>query len=341
MENKEIATVPDSGKAVGIPDPAGVLAVAVNAAKVLTQVVCQKKHPVMMAGEQYLEYEDWQTLGQFYGVTAITGEAVAVDIGGVKGAKATAKLVDFRTGEVVGGAEAYCMRDEPKWNTRTVYEWQGEGDDRKKVRVGEEPVPWFQLASMAQTRAGAKALRNRLAWIAVLAGYRPTPAEELTGTEQPSKRERTTEHWCEAHKTNWFKSGKMKTFAHPYKDDQGEQQWCNEPVSPYQKPTDETKEAAKTEVKAPAPTQQAGQAPKVATEATPAQDKAIESVWPKGIDGTKIKDGTDLAIFAGKHGVPIDKFRTVLGVTKPQDVTNVREAAHKLFPDGIAELRKP
>jgi len=32
---------------------------------------------------------------------------------------------------------------------------------------------------MAQTRAGAKALRNVLAWVAVLAGYKPTPAEEI------------------------------------------------------------------------------------------------------------------------------------------------------------------
>jgi hypothetical protein len=32
---------------------------------------------------------------------------------------------------------------------------------------------------MAQTRAGAKAMRNALAWVVVLAGYRPTPAEEL------------------------------------------------------------------------------------------------------------------------------------------------------------------
>jgi len=35
------------------------------------------------------------------------------------------------------------------------------------------------LSSMAQTRAGAKALRNRFAWVVVLAGYRPTPAEEM------------------------------------------------------------------------------------------------------------------------------------------------------------------
>src|SRR3990167_3037439 len=37
---------------------------------------------------------------------------------------------------------------------------------------------------MAQTRACAKTLRNILGWVVVLAGYRPTPAEEMTGNEQ-------------------------------------------------------------------------------------------------------------------------------------------------------------
>ena len=66
---------------------------------------------------------------------------------------------------IVGGAEAYCMRDEENWKEK----------------------PWFQLASMAQTRAGAKALRNVLAWVVVLAGYRPTPAEELTSSPSQVK----------------------------------------------------------------------------------------------------------------------------------------------------------
>jgi hypothetical protein len=37
---------------------------------------------------------------------------------------------------------------------------------------------------MAQTRACAKALRNVLAWVVVLAGYAPTPAEEMESGEQ-------------------------------------------------------------------------------------------------------------------------------------------------------------
>ena len=50
---------------------------------------------------------------------------------------------------------------------------------KEKMCVGEESVPLFQLRSMSQTRACAKALRNALAWVVVLAGFQPTPAEEL------------------------------------------------------------------------------------------------------------------------------------------------------------------
>ncbi|MDI6868545.1 MAG: hypothetical protein QMD88_03110 [Coprothermobacterota bacterium] len=137
--------------------PEVVLQEAQKAASALQRVVAGKKRPVIFRGEQYLEFEDWQTVAKFYGFCARTLEAEPVEIFGVKGAKARAEVVDLRTGLVVGGAEAYCMRDEENW--------QGK--------------PWFQLASMAQTRAGAKALRNVLAWVVVLAGYRPTPAEEI------------------------------------------------------------------------------------------------------------------------------------------------------------------
>jgi len=151
LEVKEEATPP-------LPRaPEVVLQEAQRAALALQRVVAGKRKPVIFKGEQYLEFEDWQTVGKFYGLCARTFEATPVEIFGVKGAKARAEVIDLRTGQVVGGAEAYCMRDEENWAVK----------------------PWFQLASMAQTRAGAKALRNVLAWVVVLAGYRPTPAEEL------------------------------------------------------------------------------------------------------------------------------------------------------------------
>jgi len=59
-----------------------------------------------------------------------------------------------------------CLNDEPTWARK----------------------PLFQLRSMSQTRASAKALRNCLAWVAVLAGYEPSVAEEMTGDEQPAPR---------------------------------------------------------------------------------------------------------------------------------------------------------
>lgn len=214
--------------------PAIVLENAKTAARALVDVISNKPRPVILNGETYLEFEDWQTCGQFYGYTVKTGDAEMVEIDGVKGAKAHADLIDIKTGLYVGGAEAYCMRDEEHWHTRPKYEWQGQGPDRQRVKIGDEVVPWFQLASMAQTRAGAKAFRNRLAWVVVLAGYRPTPAEEMSeSTVSVKVEERRTvdksEHYCTDHNTNFFKKGKMRSYAHPV---DGQTEWCYEHTSP-------------------------------------------------------------------------------------------------------------
>ena len=57
------------------------------------------------------------------------------------------------------------------------------------VCSGDEPnwrgKPEFQLASMAQTRAAGKVLRLLLGWIVTLAGYEPTPAEEMVHEPTP------------------------------------------------------------------------------------------------------------------------------------------------------------
>ena len=139
-----------------VRDTAVVLTEAKKAATDLQNVIAQKKRPVKFNGEQYLELEDWALAGQFYGYTVKTGDAQQVEIDSVKGAKALAWLLD-KEGNTVGGAEAYCMRDEANWKAK----------------------PWFQLASMAQTRAASKAFKNRLSWFVVMAGFKPTPAEEM------------------------------------------------------------------------------------------------------------------------------------------------------------------
>jgi hypothetical protein len=187
----------------------------------LKEVIAGKANPVIMNGEQYLEFEDWQTLGRFFGITCREdGDPEYVIFpDGAAGFKASAVALQRGQTLEITRATAYCLNDEEKWRSRAVYKWlyvtqSGEvseedpgadqivwepnpnkpGKNRpRKVReqVGEEKVPLFQLASMAQTRANAKALRNVLAWVAVLAGYKPTPAEELTDAgprNEPSPR---------------------------------------------------------------------------------------------------------------------------------------------------------
>jgi hypothetical protein len=71
-----------------------------------------------------------------------------------------------RAGEIVGAAEAECLRSENTWANR---------DD-------------YALRSMAQTRATSKALRQPLGFVMQLAGFNPTPAEEMPRPERPARK---------------------------------------------------------------------------------------------------------------------------------------------------------
>lgn len=180
MENQDVQILSEVKYDLAVSrDPKQVLAEAMTAAKALKEVISLKSKPVMFNGEQYLEFEDWQTVGKFYGVTAKIVSTEFVDFGGAKGFSARAEAILITNGMAISGAEAMCLNDEDKWTSRTKYEWK----NGVKTKVGEVPVPLFQLRSMAQTRACAKCLRNVLAWVVVLAGYKATPAEEMTGTE--------------------------------------------------------------------------------------------------------------------------------------------------------------
>ena len=146
-----------------------VLEEATRAAKALANVIEGKPKKVQFNGKTYLQFEDWQTLGRFYGVTAVCRATKYTEFGEgeypIRGFEATADALLVATGQVISSAEALCLDDEQNWNRK----------------------PLFQLKSMAQTRACAKALRNVLAWVVVLAGYAPTPAEEMESeTAQPT-----------------------------------------------------------------------------------------------------------------------------------------------------------
>ena len=167
--------------------PEQVMAEAKHVADVLKAYVSKKQDPIIMGGKQYLDFNDWCMVARFFQVTAKVKSTQFIQYGDVVGFEATAEAIDLRDGRVISSADAMCLNDEDKWSTRTKYDWQ-EGPDgkKKKVKVGDVAVPLFQLRSMAQTRACAKALRIPFSWVVQLAGYAPTPAEEMTnGTKEP------------------------------------------------------------------------------------------------------------------------------------------------------------
>ena len=149
-ENGEIAVVENhSVNLVGNPQDR--LNQANEAAKALMTVA----QPVMIQGKPYLTIKDWQTIGSFYGLFAGGDEAEPVNDNGVAGFRAKA-VIRTSDGTVLSSAIAYCF-DEGIWKGREK----------------------FAQASMAQTRAASKALRNCVGWVAHLAGYEDTPAEEM------------------------------------------------------------------------------------------------------------------------------------------------------------------
>lgn len=158
LDEKGLTIVEGDGIAVVIP-PAAVLREAQERAAAFKDVVKQAGLAKRIGGKEYVMVEGWQTLAKFYGYVATPRDVEAVDINGIKGVKAKAVVIQISSGVEVGGAEAYVMDDEPTWKSR----------------------PFYAKASMAQTRACGKALRSILAWVAVLAGYEATPAEEMDG----------------------------------------------------------------------------------------------------------------------------------------------------------------
>ena len=140
-----------------VKSPDEVIEKASRAATALKKMIDDRKLSIRIGNKEHIYFEAWQTAGILYGITVKTFDAQAVEVNGVKGVRARASV--YHKGIEIGGAEAFCLCDEANWKDK----------------------PLFQLASMAQTRAGSKALKNVLSWVIVLAGYSPTPAEEMIG----------------------------------------------------------------------------------------------------------------------------------------------------------------
>jgi hypothetical protein len=163
----ETELVPIDDTALAMPKPKEVVALAKEQADSLMDIVEKQKLFIPIQGKKYLRVEAWETIGAFnhVGPDPEWVEPMMID-GEMIGYRAKIRLVDDRTGLVVGGAISVCGFDE--------FVAKGKSGTAKHNAV----------MSMAQTRATAKAYRQKYAWVAVLAGYQPTPAEEMAPDDE-------------------------------------------------------------------------------------------------------------------------------------------------------------
>ncbi len=144
----------------GTTDPAAVIEAATAAAQPLAAKVREQKLMVKIGASEHVRVEGWCLLGAMLGVFPVTVWSRKLEDG-------WEARVEARTlaGAIVGAAEAECLRSESTWANR---------DD-------------YALRSMAQTRATSKALRQPLGFVMQLAGFNPTPAEEMPRPARQAK----------------------------------------------------------------------------------------------------------------------------------------------------------
>jgi len=149
----------------GTDNPAEVVERAAKVAATLADLVRKQNLIVRIQQSEHVRVEGWTLLGSMLGVfpVVVWTRPVMVDEK-VVGWEARVEA-RTRSGEVVGAAESECLRTEKTWGNR---------DD-------------YALRSMAQTRAVSKALRLPLGFVMQLAGFNPTPAEEMPMPDRGSR----------------------------------------------------------------------------------------------------------------------------------------------------------
>ena len=141
--------------------PEEVIARGASIAKALAKVIRDRHLFNEIRGRAHVHVEGWTTLGAMLGIMprerwvrllkpddSLTGDV---------GFEAYVELVRVSDGAIIGGASAVCTKAERNWQDRDEY----------------------AVRSMAITRATGKAFRLSLSWIIQLAGFDPTPAEEM------------------------------------------------------------------------------------------------------------------------------------------------------------------
>ncbi len=171
----------------GTNEPREMTARMAAIADALSDAIKERHLSVHIGQNDYVKIEGWSMTGAMLGVFPHVKEIAVIEEGeldeeivwktrrdggtyekrlpAVDGVITYQATVDLMTadGGIVGGATAICSKREEQWRDR---------EDN-------------QIASMAQTRAAAKAFRMTLGFIMPMAGYSATPAEEMEGVDNP------------------------------------------------------------------------------------------------------------------------------------------------------------
>ncbi len=161
-DNKDLVIVEETEVKLGsmvLESPKSVIAHATSIATELAQVIDSRKLFAIIGGNKFVKAEGWSTLGAMLGVVPVETETKVNQYDDFYEYEAKVELIRVSDGAKVGGASAVCSSNENNWKSR----------------------PRNVLRSMAITRATGKAFRLSFSWIVVMAGYSPTPAEEMDG----------------------------------------------------------------------------------------------------------------------------------------------------------------
>ena len=162
IENKKIEIVKlGTIEATG---PDDIISKASKIATQLARIIDDKKLFTVISRRKYVNVEGWNTLGAMMGILPreVEDSVIEHENGDYE---ATVELIRTSDGAVVGRASSICGMDEKTWANR----------------------PRYARRSMAITRATGKAFRLGFSWIIKLAGYEPTPAEEMPVIEATYK----------------------------------------------------------------------------------------------------------------------------------------------------------
>ena len=130
----------------------------------LTRMVEQQQLYTLIQGKKYPHVEAWMTIGRMDNVVARESDRPVKNEDGSW--EAFVELIRLSDGMVIGGASAMA-------GGKGDGNWTGRPDHVKR--------------SMAVTRATSRAFRQQYSWIMTLAGYQPTPADEMPPDDHPGE----------------------------------------------------------------------------------------------------------------------------------------------------------